>query len=195
MTRIFALFLLCAGLAACGVNDLDKAPVPLGDFALGHNVVRAPKPVKGPASRVATPEALTEALSSAIEARFGRYKGDRLYHLGISIDGYVLAQPGIPLIFTPKSVMIVNVSIWDDATQTKLNEEPHQIIVSEAISGRTLIGSGNTQSADVQLANLSAVTSKTLERWLVARMAEDGWFTAQWRAAAAAAETPAQATP
>ena len=31
-------------------------------------------------------------MEAAIEERFSRYDGDSLYHLGISVEGYVLAQ-------------------------------------------------------------------------------------------------------
>ncbi|SFA90041.1 hypothetical protein SAMN05421688_1595 [Poseidonocella pacifica] len=176
MTRIFIILAAVLGLAACAANDLDKPPVPLGDFALGYNVVVAPNPVKGPASREASPDVLAAAVKSAVDARFGRYEGDRLYHLGISVDGYVLAHPGIPIVFTPKSVLIVKVTVWDDARQVKLNDEPHQITVTEPISPRTIVGSGNTQKADAQLANLAASAAKQIERWLVSQNAEAGWF-------------------
>lgn len=167
---------MALGLAACGVNDLDRPPVPLGDFALGFNVVVAPNLVKGPTSREATEEEWIAALSEAIEARFGRYEGDRLYHFGVSVDGYVLAQPGIPLVFTPRSALIIKVTVWDDAAGVKMNPEAHQITVTEAFSERTMLGSGNTQTREEQLASLSASAAKAIERWLVRRNAEDGWF-------------------
>jgi hypothetical protein len=41
-------------LAACGRNDLEDPPVPLGDFALGLNIAVADNAQKVPISRDAT---------------------------------------------------------------------------------------------------------------------------------------------
>lgn len=180
---------LLAALAACtNSDDLDRAPVALGDFSLGHNVVVAPHPVKGPLSRDASEEAWIAELSQAIDERFSRYDGARVYHLGVSIDGYVLAQPGIPLVLSPKSVLILNVTAWDDAGNRKLNPEPEQITVFESLSGETLVGSGLTQSKEQQMRNLSRNAAKLIQNWLLRRHRDDGWFTAQ--AGGAMVESP-----
>ncbi len=190
MLRVFAL-LACFGLvSACtGAGDLDQPPVPLGDFSLGHNIVVAPKVVKGPVSRTASEAELTEALKKAIADRFDRYQGDKQYHFGVSVEGYVLAQPGVPLVLSPKSVLIVRLTVWDDALGKKLNDEPKQITVLEEISGETLIGSGLTQTAEEQLRNLSENVSKSIERYLVRQQDKEGWFTRQ--AATAGTAQPA----
>ena len=55
VSRFFAIVMALGLLGACtNANDLDKAPVDLGNFALGHNVVVAPNLTKGPASRDAS---------------------------------------------------------------------------------------------------------------------------------------------
>ncbi|WP_224380125.1 hypothetical protein [Roseovarius carneus] len=177
LTRLAAL---CCGLAlvsACtNANDLDSAPVPLGDFALGHNVVVAPNLTKGPASRDATEEEWAASVKAAIDERFSRYQGARLYHLGISVEGYVLAVPGIPLVASPKSALIVNVTAWDDAAGKKLNEKPEQITIVETISGSTMISSGLTQSKEVQMENLSRNAAKLIQNWLVRENLDKEWF-------------------
>ena len=62
MLRVLALLTFVATLAACnGASDLDKAPTPLGDFNLHHNIVVAPKAQKGPLSREVSKEQLAEA--------------------------------------------------------------------------------------------------------------------------------------
>lgn len=178
MTRILAIFALLF-VAACsqsGYRDLDKAPVPLGDFSLGHNVVISPKAVKGPVSRAASEEELNAALTKAIAERFDRYEGAKTYHFGVSVEGYVLAQPGIPLVLSPKSVLIIRITVWDDAAGKKLNEKAHQITVLESLSGETVVGSGVTQSAEKQLRNLSVNAAKQIELYLVKQMKEKGWF-------------------
>jgi hypothetical protein len=177
MIRICAVILSVLFLAACnGASDLDEAPVPLGDFNLVHNIAVAPKAVKGPLSREVSKEQLTKALTDAVAERFDRYDGDRNYHFGMSVEGYVLAQPGIPLVFAPKSILIVNLTVWDDAKNKKLTPEPHQITVLESFDQGPVVGSGYTKSAEEQLKNLSQNAAKSIENYLVKQNREQGWF-------------------
>ncbi|MFT5796546.1 MAG: hypothetical protein ACI84R_000593 [Candidatus Azotimanducaceae bacterium] len=169
--------LMMVSLAACnGASDLQEAPAPLGDFRLGHNIVVAPKVAKGPLSRPATEEELTTAMKAAIAERFDRYDGEKLYHFGVSVEGYVLAAPGIPILFAPKSILIINVTVWDDAANAKLNAEPHQITVFESFGKGPVVGSGYTQTAEQQLENLSQNASKAIERYMVKQIRDEGWF-------------------
>lgn len=199
MLRIISALLFLAGAAACtNSNDLDKAPTDLGDFRLGHNIVVAPKMQKGPLSREASKEEWIASLTGAISDRFDRYEGDRLYHLGISVEGYVLAQPGVPVVLSPKSVLIVNVTVWDDAAEKKLNPEPKQITVLESLSGETMVGSGLTQTAEQQMENLSRNAAKQIEVYMTRMNNAEGWFTTGEAEAPGtdedAAETAKQAT-
>ncbi|NNK15886.1 MAG: hypothetical protein HKP51_03155 [Sulfitobacter sp.] len=176
-------------LAACnGARDLNEAPVPLGNFNLVHNIAVAPKAVKGPLSREVSEEELAKALTDATKERFGRYKGTKDYHFGMSVEGYVLAQPGIPLVFAPKSILIINLTVWDDAANKKLNAKPHQITVLESLDQGPVIGSGYTKSAQEQLKNLSQNAAKQIENYLVKQKRENGWFNegAETTAAASA---------
>jgi len=178
MFRVLALLTFVATLAACnGASDLDKAPTPLGDFNLHHNIVVAPKAQKGPLSREVSKEELAEAVRAATAERFDRYDGERLYHFGISVEGYVLAQPGIPLVFAPKSILILNLTVWDDAKNMKLNPAPHQITVFESLDQGPVVGSGYTKSAEEQLKNLSQNAAKSIETYLVKQNREEGWFS------------------
>ena len=190
MTRLFAILISFALLAACnGARDLQEAPVPLGDFNLVHNVAVAPKAVKGPLSREVTQEELAKTLSDATAERFERYAGTRDYHFGISVEGYVLAQPGIPLVFAPKSILIINVTVWDDAKNAKLNPKPHQITVLESLDQGPVVGSGYTKSAEEQLKNLSQNAAKQIENYLVQQNKENGWFNGRGETADVAAVT------
>jgi hypothetical protein len=162
--------------------------VPLGDFNLVHNIAVASKAQKGPFSREATEEQLTEALAAATAERFDRYEGSRNYHFGMSVEGYVLAQPGIPVVATPKSIMIVNLTVWDDALNKKLNEKPHQITVFESFDQGPVVGSGYTKTAEEQLKNLSQNVAKSIESYLVRQNREKGWFAGQPEAAEVVAE-------
>ncbi|MEM7521913.1 MAG: hypothetical protein AAF307_12860 [Pseudomonadota bacterium] len=187
MVRITAILCGLLLLVACnGARDLNDAPVPLGDFNLVHNIAVAPKAVKAPLSRTASEEELVKAMTDANEERFGRYAGARDYHFGISIEGYALAQPGIPVVFAPKSLLIINLSVWDDAKNLKLTPEPHQITVIESFDQGPLIGSGYTKTAEEQLKNLTQNAAKQIENYLVAQNREKGWFNGTPTAAVAA---------
>ena len=177
MHRLIALFAVLATVAACtNPNDLDKAPVPLGDFKLAHNVVVTPNITKGPLSRDASDKEWIDAMTKAVDERFSRYDGDKLYHMGISIEGYVLAVPGVPIVASPKSALILNVTVWDDAAGKKLNEKPEQVIVIESISGETVLGSGLTQSKEKQMTNLARNAAKQIQNWLVREKYQQDWF-------------------
>jgi hypothetical protein len=190
MLRVIALIAGLLAITACtNANDLRNPPVDLGDFKLSHRVVVAPNLTKGPMSREATKDEWEAAMLDAIGERFDRYDGDRLYHFGISVEGYVLAQPGIPIVLNPKSILIFNVTVWDDAAGKKLNEEVEQITVFESLSGETMLSSGLTQSKEQQMQNLSRNAAKMIQNYLVRMNREKGWFTGGTAAAADAGDT------
>ncbi|MCG6902084.1 MAG: hypothetical protein LJE68_05325 [Rhodobacter sp.] len=166
MTNVIKGLLACClafVLAACDpTRDLEDAPVDLGQFKLGHNIVVLPKVQSLPGSRIATNEEWQAAMTGAIADRFGRYDGNRLYHLGISIDAYNLAAIDVPGIPTPKSALGLTVTIWDDAKGKKLNEKAKTITVLGVFSG-----AGIQPTKKVQLANLSALAAKSIENWLL----------------------------
>lgn len=186
---LLALALVCC--AACSAPvDLTAPPVDLGDFSLGHNIVVAPKVQTAAAlSREASKDILTESLRTAIAERFDKYDGPREYHFGVSIEGYVLARAGIPVIAAPKSGMIIRVTVWDDAAGAKLNDPPKQITVLEQASGASVIGSGWTRSAEEQLRDLSVAAAKAIEDFLLAQVETEGWFLPE-RAAALQDDAP-----
>ena len=167
LARVLALCAALPVLAACAVNDLAEPPVALGDFALGLNIAVADNVQKVPISRDATVEEWEAAMIKAVDARFGRYEGTKLYNIGISIDGYALAPPGIPLVISPKSVLVITANIWDDAAALKLNPEGKQFTVFEGLSGETLIGSGLTRTKEQQMEALTFNAVKKVEGWLL----------------------------
>lgn len=167
---IFRLLALCVGLTvltACGRNDLEDPPVPLGNFALGLNIVVADNVQKVPISRNATVEDWEAVMKDAVEQRFGRYNGTKLYNIGISVDGYALAPPGIPVVAAPKSVLVITANIWDDAAQLKLNPEGERFTVFESLSGETVIGTGLTRNKKQQMEALSYNAVKKVEQWIL----------------------------
>ena len=162
-----ALLALAACTSATDLDDVNAPTEDLGNFLLGHNVVISSKAQKGPLSRDATEEEMNTALKAAIDERFGRYDGDHYYHFGVSVEGYNIAVPGIPLVASPKSVMLLNFTIWDDAQNRKLTDTPHRLTVFESISGETMVGSGLTKSKEEQLENLSRNAAKQIEIFLL----------------------------
>lgn len=182
-------------LSACASGrELREERTELGDFFLAHAIVVADTATVGPASRRATPEQWEEVLGNEMRRRFSRYDGDTLYHLGVSVDGYVLAIPGIPIVAAPKSALILGVTLWDDAAGRKVNDTPHRITVLESLSGETVVSSGLTQSAEQQMQNLSENAVLAIERWLASN---PDWFPPKPERspdAMAVAETEASAT-
>lgn len=198
--RPAAVLAAILALSACenGLANLKKPAEPIGDFKLGFSEVVAPNLTKGPLSREASAEEWTKSVDRAIEERFDRKSGGKYYHIGTSVEGYVLAQPGVPLVFSPKSALILRVTVWDDAAQKKLNDEPEQITVMEAITAETVAGSGLTQSREEQMRNLSANAALQIELWMRRELREKGWFggeeaqdAAEARLAAASGEEAA----
>lgn len=172
-SKLVALGLALA-LSACAVANPDTDPqVSLGDFSLGHNVVVTQNARKVGPSRNATPEEWETLLEGEIAKRFDRHTGDKLYHLGINLDGYALAIPGVPVVLAPKSLMLVTVNVWDDAAGVKLADEPRQLTVFEQFDGGTIIGSGLTRSREEQMSNLAAQMAAAVERYL---LANGEWF-------------------
>ena len=177
MTRLRALATTAVlGLAACSSPpDLSQPVDPIGDFRMGHNIVVARDTTVGPMSREATEEELEADIRAALEERLRRYNGDGLYHVGVRVEAYVLAQPGIPLVLAPRSVLLLALNIWDNETQKKINEEPIRITAFEgANTGVPLIPSGFVKSKEEQLRNLSISAAQEIEELL--RENEETWF-------------------
>jgi hypothetical protein len=165
--RLTALGLSALLLAGCAGSDLAEPPVPLGDFRLGLNVIVADNVQKVPISREATPEEWKAVMTEAVADRFGRYEGSKLFNIGISVDGYALAPPGIPVVAAPKSVLVVTANVWDDAAQKKLNAEGKQFTVFESLSGETVIGTGLTRTREQQMEALAYNAVKRVEEWFL----------------------------
>jgi hypothetical protein len=177
MTRIYALLAILVITAGCTAATPDEPLEQLGEFKLGYNVVVTSKMRKGPVSRPATENEWETALKSAVAERFSLYDGEQLYHLGISVEGYMLAPPGIPVLYSPKSALIINVTAWDDAAGKKLNEKVQQFTVFETTTSESfLIGSGYERTKEDQLLGLSRNAVGQIEDWLVEEQKANGWF-------------------
>ncbi|MEO0357070.1 MAG: hypothetical protein AAF386_02020 [Pseudomonadota bacterium] len=168
MVRLIAVGLMFLAIVACSpVADLDQPAEPMGDFKLGFNVIQVVDDVtKGPVSKDVTEAEWEASLQDAFDRRFSRFDGDHFYHLGVTVLGYVVAQPGIPIVLSPKSILIFEVIVIDNATQAPLNQPGEQFTVIESFSGSNLFGSGITSSKEEQIADLAAQAAQTAETWL-----------------------------
>lgn len=179
-----------ATLAACSLPaDVDAPQIAMGDFRLGHNIVVVNEPEVGPFSRLAEDDVWKEALIGAIDRRFGGYDGDKYYHIGTKIDMYVLALPGVPVVFTPKSVLVVTVNVWDDAAGEKVNEEAKALTIFEGVSAETLFSSGLTQNKKQQMTKLADNAAKAIQDWI---LENPEWVGLPPLSAGAAAENAAK---
>jgi hypothetical protein len=174
-------------LGACASTDPLEEELPdMGDFRLAYNIVVAENMQQVPPSRNATPEEWIEILTAEIDRRFAGYDGDRLYHIAINIDAYSLAIPGIPILLSPKSILVISANVWDDELQAKLHEEPRQLIIFEGASAQSIIGSGLTRSREEQMQVLARNAARRVQLWM---LENPEWFSIDAETAAANAAT------
>jgi len=167
--RFFLFGVLALSLAACAAApkpEVVVAPAPMGDFKLGFAVAVADKVQKGPLSREVTQNVLVNAMKSELDRVFSPFEGSKFYNLGVSVDAYVLAVPGLPIVASPSSALVVTLSVWDDAKQKMILAEPKQFTVLEKLSGKSIFGSGLTQTKEQQLASLIHSAVKQIEAYL-----------------------------
>lgn len=178
MSFVRAVALIAAVLlSACSKDGLDQPPTPLGDFRLGLNVVVGETARQIPPTRGATAEEWEAALKTEIDRRFGRYRGSGEYHLGVSVDAYALAIPGVPVVVKPRSILVVSATVWDNSTRQKLNGQVKQLTVLEStgfLTPDSIIGSGLMRSKAEQMQSLSYNAARAIEAWL--KQNED-WFS------------------
>ncbi|NKX72069.1 hypothetical protein HGE74_08310 [Rhodobacteraceae bacterium R_SAG1] len=180
MIRIFALLAALVTLAACTAAAPDEPLEDLGAFKLGHNIVIASKVQMVPGSREVSQEEWIDALKNEVDARFSQYDGDQLYHFGISVEGYFVAPGGVPLVLSPKSVLAINVTVWDDAAGSKLNQEVKKFTVFETTTADSfLVGSGHARTREEQILGLARNAIGQIEDWMVEQHKENGWFEAK----------------
>lgn len=168
MVRRFVFLCLFVFVSACteATQDLADPLEPMGDFRLGFAEVVAPNLEKLLVSRDATQEEWIAEVDRALETRFSRFEGSKLYHFGVSVEAYSLPPPVVP----GKSALAIRVTVWDNASQTKLNEETEVISVIEVFESRLGL------SREDQMRKLAEKAAKLTEDWLRTQIVEEGWF-------------------
>jgi len=154
-------------LVSCGETPATiSAPEPIGDFKLGHLVVFAKNAQMGPLSREASPEELEAALRAELEPRLVPLKGSKFYNVAVSVDAFILAVPGIPIVASPPSGIVVSLNIWDDKKGTLVFEEHKRFTVAEKFNAKSFFGSGLTQSREQQIAALANVVVEQIDTFM-----------------------------
>ncbi len=176
MLRILTLITGLALVGACTQTQLYEEPEDLGEFKLRVNYAFADKAVQGPVSRDATPQEWTEAIQKAVDIRLGRYQGSQEYDIGISLEGYMLAPPGIPVIYNPKSTAIVLVNVYDVGKKEFLAKGKQFQVLEDTTGGSALKGSGNERTKEEQMEGLAANAMDQIGEWLEEQHKENGWF-------------------
>jgi hypothetical protein len=164
---IVIILLFCS---ACSISNYptEIPTIPnIGKFKLGHLVVKAENAQKGFFSRNASEEVLEKTLKEKLTKLLSNQNGDHFFHISAIISGYVLAQPGIPVLLSPKSVLIIDVFIFDDKTQQKVFEKPRRFTIFESFSSDTIIGTGLTLTAEQQLDDLTTIAANKVGDWLI----------------------------
>ncbi|WP_170366314.1 hypothetical protein [Ruegeria arenilitoris] len=176
MLRILTLITGLALVGACTQTQLYEEPEDLGEFKLRVNYAFADKAVQGPVSRDATPQEWTEAIQKAVDIRLGRYQGSQEYDIGISLEGYMLAPPGIPVIYNPKSTAIVLVNVYDVGKKQFLAKGKQFQVLEDTTGGSALKGSGNERTKEEQMSGLALKVADRVEEWLAEEHKDNGWF-------------------
>lgn len=165
-----APFGLVLGLAACTTElDPDTHASALGAFRLDRVVVVVDDPTVGALSRTLEDAVLADALDEALVTRFGRFDGPDTYALGVKVQGYVLAQPGVPVLLAPRSLMGLSVNVYyvdPEGQAFRRNAEPNNLTVFESAGSDTVVGSGYSQTAEEQLDELVGNAAIEIERWM-----------------------------
>ena len=170
--RILSALILALGLAACTDYEaqLAEVPAPLGDFQPGYLVAVADEPSKLGFSVDVADETWEAELLKALEERMQRYEGGKLYHVSLKVWEYSLPSVVAPV---GRSALHVLVTVWDDAAQAKMNDDPKSIYTIKVFEGR-LARVARTEEERITL--LSREVVKLVEDWLRERHEQDGWF-------------------
>jgi len=176
MKRIFALLTSLVLLSACGETQLNEAPEDLGDFSMRVSFVYTDKARQWPLSRDAEPSEWNAPIEKALEARLGRYEGAGQYDVAITLEGYLLATGGIPVLVNPKSAAVVNVFVYDVSTKSYLIKK-HQMEIFESTTGESaILGSGYSRTKEEQIDGLALNIVDALEEYMAEQHKEHGWF-------------------
>ena len=176
MFRTFAALALLTLTVACGETQMNEAREDLGEFSARVTYVHTDKARQWPTSRDAEGSEWNAPLQNALDTRMRRYEGRQQYDVAVTLEGFLLAPAGIPLILSPKSVAVVNVFVYD-VERTEFLAKEHQMEIFESTTGQSaLLGSGNARSKEEQIQGLALNIVDKLEEYMAEQHKENGWF-------------------
>ncbi|MBY6057950.1 hypothetical protein KUV26_14510 [Leisingera daeponensis] len=176
MIRTLSMLAALALLAACGETRLDEAPEDLGAFQARVTHVYTEKALQWPLSRNADHSEWTAPIENALNTRLRRYRGAQEYDVAVTLEGFMLAPPGVPVLFSPKSAVVVNVFVYDVA-QKKFLAKKHQMEIFESTTGESaLLGSGHARTKEEQIQGLAINIADKVEEWMAEQHEAEGWF-------------------
>ncbi|MBM2577172.1 hypothetical protein JQC91_12765 [Jannaschia sp. Os4] len=157
---------LVAGCSNASDPSIAGTELPgMGDFRLGFNVVVTDKIKRIPPSRPAEPADWERVMKSEVQKRFGVYQGTETFHVALALDGYALAPPGIPVVLTPKSILVATANLWSEREGRKVLG-PEQLSVFEGAES-LLLGTGLIKGADEQMVTLARNMAAKVQRWIL----------------------------
>jgi hypothetical protein len=176
MIRIIALVGLLGLMVGCGETRLDEPPEDLGAFKVRVAHVYTEKALQWPLSRSADHSEWTAPMKNALEGRLRRYEGSQDYDVAVTLEGFMLAPPGVPVLLSPKSAVVVNLFVYDVAAKEYLAKK-HQMEIFESTTGESaILGSGHARTKDEQIAGLAINIADAVEEYLAEQHVEQGWF-------------------
>ncbi|MEX0301404.1 MAG: hypothetical protein AB3N24_03170 [Leisingera sp.] len=176
MIRILSILAAPALLAACGETRLDESPEDLGAFQARVTHVYTDKALQWPLSRNADHSEWTAPIKSAIDTRLRRYDGAQQYDVAVTLEGFLLAPPGVPVLLSPRSAVVVNVFIYDVAEKKFLAKKHQMEIFESTTGGSALLGSGHVRTKEEQIQGLAINIADKVEEWMAEQHQEQGWF-------------------
>ncbi|MDC0658760.1 hypothetical protein N6L27_12185 [Leisingera sp. SS27] len=176
MIRVLSMLAALALLTACGETQLNEAPEDLGAFQARVTHVYTDKALQWPLSRNAEHSEWTAPIENALNTRLRRYDGAQQYDVAVTLEGFMLAPPGVPVLFSPKSAVVVNVFVYDVA-EKKFLAKKHQMEIFESTTGESaVLGSGHARTKEEQIQGLAINIADKVEEWMAEQHEKEGWF-------------------
>ena len=88
----------------------------------------------------------------------------------------MLAPPGVPVIYNPKSIAIVLVNVYDVKKQEFLAKGKQFKVLEDTTGGSALKGSGHERTREEQMSGLALKVADRIEEWLAEEHKDNGWF-------------------
>lgn len=168
--RVYGLCLFALlGMSSCGDGVLFPAPsgpLHLANIRIGHVGVVTSGMVQGAYSNAVSPEDLASHLRGAITSKLAGLDGARSYNIGVKVTSYMLANPAVPTVSSPKSALIMSVTVWDDSRGQKPVAPPATVIAVDGLYGTSVFITKQQGDKDHRLAALSAKAALEIERYL-----------------------------